>query len=115
MIVSHEEKVISNTIDSPEVKNAAMKMLIGADEGWGDHVMRIIELGPNGYSPKHTHPWPHINYMLEGKGVLTIEDREHAVAAGSFAYVPEGKLHQFSNTGDGMFRFICIVPKQGHQ
>ncbi len=115
MIVSHEEKAISNTIDSPEVQYAAMKVLVGAGEGWTDHVMRIIELGPDGYSPKHSHPWPHINYMIEGKGVLSIEGREHAVDAGSYAYVPAGDEHQFRNTGDGMFRFICIVPKEGHQ
>lgn len=115
MIVSHETEAISNTIESPEVKNAAMKMLIGAEEGWSDHVMRVIELGPEGYSPKHTHPWPHINYMVEGKGILQIEDREHVVEAGSYAYVPADKLHQFKNAGEGMFRFICIVPKEGHQ
>jgi quercetin dioxygenase-like cupin family protein len=37
------------------------------------------------------------------------------VEAGSYAYVPADKLHQFRNAGDGMFRFICIVPKEGHQ
>ena len=115
MIVSHETEALSNIIDSPEVKHAAMKVLVGAEEGWADHVMRVVELGPDGYSPKHTHPWPHINYMIEGKGVLQIEDREHAVQAGSYAYVPADKLHQFRNAGDGMFRFICIVPKEGHQ
>ena len=115
MIVSHEEKSMANIIDSPAVRNAAMKVLIGEKEGWGDHVMRIIELGPQGYSPKHDHPWPHINYMLEGKGVLEIEGREHAVEAGSYAYVPAGKEHQFRNAGSGDFRFICIVPKDGHQ
>ena len=115
MIVSHEDKAISNTIDSPEVRNAAMKVLVGQGEGWTDHVMRVIELGPGGYSPRHSHPWPHINYMIEGKGVLFIEGKEHAVEAGSYAYVPSDKDHQFRNAGDGMFRFICIVPKEGHQ
>ena len=115
MIVSHEEKATTNTFDSPEVKNAAMKVLIGPKEGWTDHVMRIIELGPEGHSPKHNHPWPHINYMLEGNGVLRIEDQEHAVEPGSYAYVPAGKEHQFRNAGGGKFRFICIVPEEGHQ
>ena len=115
MIVSHEEKAIANAIDSPEVKNAAMKMLVGANEGWTDHVLRVVELGPDGYSPKHTHPWPHINYMLDGKGVLFIEGQEHPVENGSFAFVPAGKEHQFRNSGDTLFRFICIVPKEGHQ
>lgn len=114
MIVSHESNAISNVVESPEVKNAAMKVLVGPPEGWTDHVMRIIELGPEGFSPKHTHPWPHINYMIEGDGVLEIEGETHPVKSGSYAYVPADKEHQFRNAGDGMFRFICIVPKEGH-
>ena len=115
MIVSHEKERIASTIDSPEVKNAAMKVLIGETEGWTDHVMRIIELTPGGHSPRHAHPWPHINYMVEGGGVLFMDDREHPVEAGSFAYVPADTDHQFRNNTDEVFRFICIVPKEGHQ
>lgn len=115
MIVSHEQNVIARKIDLPIVKNAAMKVLVGEQEGWGDHVMRVIELGQDGYSPKHAHPWPHINYMLEGSGVLEVDGKEQPVKAGSYAYVPADMEHQFKNAGSGTFRFICIVPKEGHQ
>jgi quercetin dioxygenase-like cupin family protein len=89
-------------------------MLIGRQEGWSDHVMRLLELGPDGYSPKHAHPWPHINYMLEGRGVLYIDGKEQSVKAGSYAYIPADVEHQFKNSGTDPFRFICIVPKEGH-
>ena len=115
MIVSHEQKIPADAINSPEVRNAAIKMLIGENEGWSDYVMRIIELGPEGHSPRHSHPWPHINYMVDGMGTLYIDGKEHAVKAGSYAYVPADAEHQFKNIGNGMFRFICIVPKEGHQ
>ncbi len=115
MIVADEQSTPATAIDNPQVQNAAMKVLIGAKEGWSDHVMRIIELGPDGFSPRHSHPWPHINYMVEGRGTLTIEGREHEVKNGAYAFVPANAEHQFKNTGNGMFRFICIVPRQGHQ
>ena len=115
MIVANEKEVAATTIESPEVNAAAIKALIGPDQGWGDHVLRVIELGDKGYSPAHAHPWPHINYMLEGEGVLIMEGKEHPVEAGSYAYVPAGTHHQFRNIGPGTFRFICIVPKEGHQ
>lgn len=41
---------------SSEVKNVLKKRLIRADEGWEDYVMRYIEVGEDGYSPKHVHP-----------------------------------------------------------
>lgn len=115
MIISHEQKKSAAAIDSPEVRNAAMKVLISEKEGWSDHVMRIIELGPDGYSPRHSHPWPHINYMVEGTGTLYMNGKEHAVQTGGYAYIPADTEHQFKNAGNGMFRFICIVPKEGHQ
>jgi quercetin dioxygenase-like cupin family protein len=115
MIVDNEKNLLAAAFNHPEVKNAAMKVLIGKDQGWDDYVMRVIELASDGYSPKHTHPWPHINYMLEGSGTLTIEGEDHPVQAGSYAYVPAGKEHQFKNSGSSTFRFICIVPREGHQ
>ena len=115
MIISHEQQIQATAINSPEVRNAAIKVLVGAQEGWSDYVMRMIELGPDGHSPLHSHPWPHINYMVEGTGALNVDGRDRAVEAGSYAYVPANTAHQFKNTGSGMFRFICIVPKEGHQ
>ena len=115
MIVSNEKNLQAVAIDSPQVRNAAMKVLIGEKEGWGDHVMRIIELGPEGYSPRHKHPWPHINFMVEGTGTLYVDGHEHTVGPGAYAFVPANAEHQFKNSGQGLFRFICIVPKEGHQ
>jgi len=115
MIISHEQEVQAVKVTHPDALNAAMKTLMGPEQGWDGHVMRIIELEENGYSPKHTHPWPHINFMVEGEGVLFLNGVETPVKAGSFAYVPANELHQFKNTGKGMFRFICIVPEEGHK
>jgi quercetin dioxygenase-like cupin family protein len=115
MIVANEKELAAARIDNPMVKAAAIKVLVGPQQGWDDYVMRVIELDADGYSPAHAHPWPHINYMLEGQGTLTIEGQPHAVQAGGYAYVPAGSHHQFKNSGPGKFRFICIVPKEGHQ
>lgn len=115
MIVSHEDKVEKIIFDNPEAKGASMKAIVSPAEGWEGHVMRVLELEEGGYSPKHNHPWPHINYMLEGEGVLFIDGEEHKVKKGSYAYVPAGKLHQFKNAGSGVFKFICIVPEEGHK
>jgi quercetin dioxygenase-like cupin family protein len=115
MVVSNESQVTASVMNFPNVKNAAMKVLVGAQQGWTDHVMRVVELGPEGYSPQHSHDWPHINYMLDGSGVLFIDGEEYPVEKGAYAFVPANAEHQFRNTGSSPFRFICIVPKEGHQ
>ena len=115
MIVSHEENVNTIIFDNPEANGASMKALVSPKEGWEGYVMRVLELEEDGYSPKHNHPWPHINYMLEGEGILFVDGEEHKVKKGSYAYVAANKLHQFKNTGKDVFKFICIVPEEGHK
>lgn len=95
-------------------KNASIKVLVSDKEGWQDHVMRVVEVDKDGYTPKHQHPWPHINYFLEGSGELEIGGVIHKVQAGSYAFVPGNTLHQFRNTSEETLKFICIVPTEGH-
>ncbi|MFU8787176.1 MAG: cupin domain-containing protein [Candidatus Izemoplasmataceae bacterium] len=114
-MVGHLKDLQSTIITHPSAQNASMKVLVGNFEGWEDHVMRVVEVDEDGYTPKHQHPWPHINYMIEGNGVLMIDGIDYPVEQGSYAFVPENTLHQFKNVGKTPFKFICIVPKVGHQ
>ncbi|HOW37904.1 MAG TPA: cupin domain-containing protein [Candidatus Izemoplasmatales bacterium] len=101
-------------ITNPLAKDAVMKVLVSPEQGWQDHVMRVIELGPDGYTPFHSHPWPHINYVIEGQGELRLGETLTPVEAGAYAFIPAGTEHQFRNAGTAKFSFICIVPKEGH-
>lgn len=114
-MVNHIQKTESKPILNPESKNAFMKVLVGQEQGWDDYVMRVVEVEKDGYTPKHSHPWPHINYMISGEGELMINGVFHPVKAGNYAFVEPNQLHQFRNIGEEVFRFICIVPKIGHQ
>ncbi|MBN2540415.1 MAG: cupin domain-containing protein [Bacilli bacterium] len=113
-MVGNTKDLISHTVTSDLAKTAAMKVLVSPKEGWEGYVMRVVEVGAFGYTPKHSHPWPHINYVIEGTGELEIDGVTHSVEAGAYAYVPGNSLHQFRNAGEADFRFICIVPEEGH-
>ncbi len=73
----------------------------------------IVYLGKGRAYPRHSHPWPHINYVVGGKGYLYLDGQEHSIETGAVAYVPGGVKHQFSNQGEDDFVFICIVPEEG--
>ena len=113
MFVSHVGDIDSSEVKMDGVQGAAKQVLIGPDQGWEDHVMRQFTLESSGHTPKHSHPWPHINYITEGEGTLLLDGKEHSLTRGSVAYVPAGVEHQFSNPASGSFSFICIVPKVG--
>lgn len=114
-MINHLDQTDKKYIDHPSAKHAYMKVLVSDKDGWDDHVMRVVEVEKDGFTPKHQHPWPHINYVIQGQGEIFIDGKANPVKAGSYAFVPDNALHQFRNTGDDVFKFICIVPKRGHQ
>ncbi len=114
-MVGHIKDSKIHKLEGDAVKNASMQVLVSPKDGWDGHVMRELHLEPNGYSPKHSHPWYHVNYVTEGSGSLLIGDKVYELTKGSYAYVPGDTLHQFKNTGDTTFSFICIVIEEGHK
>jgi quercetin dioxygenase-like cupin family protein len=87
--------------------------VIGPSEGWKDYTLRVFKIGPGGHSPHHQHDWEHINYVMKGRGTLTIKDDTREIKEGDFAFVPPNTIHQFKNPFDEEFEFICIVPNRG--
>ncbi len=115
MIISHVDNLAKTKVNHPEASLASMQVLVSPKEGWEGYVLRVFEVEPGGNTPRHAHPWPHINYILEGEGSLFHEGKEVTIRAGSYAYLPSGDEHQFKNTGENTLKFICIVPEEGHQ
>lgn len=114
-MVGHLNTLNGTKIESDLVKDVTMKVLVSPKDGWDGHVMRVFEVEPGGYTPKHQHPWPHINYIIGGKGELMINHEYHDITAGSYGFVPENTIHQFKNIGSDTLTFICIVPEEGHK
>lgn len=113
MIVGHAAEIEGQPLSGEGIEKVVKRLLVGPADGWDGWAMRLFELEPGGHTPRHQHPWPHINYITEGRGTLHIDGVDHLVDEGSFAYVPAGATHQFSNVGDEVFGFICIVPEEG--
>lgn len=113
-MVSHEKEKELIAMMAEGASGAGLKVLVGPAEGWADYVMRKVELESFGHSPKHVHSWPHINYVLEGNGIIFLDGKEIPVEKGSVAYIPSDSEHQFLNTQEESLQFICIVPKEGH-
>ncbi len=60
-------------------KNVSKQTPISGKEGWDGWSMRIFTLGKDGYTPRHKHSWPHINYIIKGTGTLFIDGEEKPV------------------------------------
>ena len=68
---------------------------------------------PGGHTPLHSHPFEHLNYVIEGNGAVVAEDQEHELKKGDCVLVLPGETHQYKNTSaDKPLTLICAVPKE---
>ncbi len=50
-----------------------------------------------------------VYYILEGEGLMTIDDETRRVGSGQTVYIPPGARQSLYNDGRGDLRFLCIV------
>lgn len=110
MPVIRYSEIVMPAVSADDIKAMTGGPVIGENEGWKDHILRVFRLAPGGYSPHHQHAWQHINYVIKGRGRLQIGDQVHELAEKDFALVPGDTMHQFSNPYAEDFEFICIIP-----
>ena len=49
-----------------------------------------------------------IYYILEGKGLMEIEDEKEKVSEGQVVVIPPKSRQRISNTGSSQLRFLCL-------
>ena len=113
MPVVKSNKIKLEPVNMDGVRNVTKANIIGPPQGWKENTLRVFRITGGGNTPCHQHDWEHVNYVIKGKGALTIGDETHEISQGDFAFVPPNTMHQFKNPFDEDFEFICIVPEQG--
>lgn len=58
-------------------------------------------------TPHHHIRTEEIYYILEGKGWMRLGNEGREVAAGDAIAIPPGRLHQITNTGTAVLKFLC--------
>jgi quercetin dioxygenase-like cupin family protein len=112
-VVGKKADVVALPMAGEGIEGVVKRVLVSPDEGWDGWVMRVFDVDRGGHTPKHAHDWPHINFVAAGRGQLHLDGVDHALEAGSYAYVPAGHEHQFRAAAHEPLSFICIVPEAG--
>jgi len=110
MKVAHQEQVDQAPVTMEGSRGCQVRWLVDAQQGAPNFAMRQFEVAPGGYTPRHSHPYEHEVFVLEGSGVVMEGDAEHPLAAGDFVFVSPDEIHQFRNTGSVPLKFLCMVP-----
>ena len=110
MKVNHYQQVPQQAVDMEGAAGCSVRWLVGQQDGAPNFAMRQFEVAPGGHTPKHSHPYEHEVFVLEGEGVVLEGDTEHPLRAGDVVFVQPDDVHQFRNTGPRPMKFLCMVP-----
>jgi quercetin dioxygenase-like cupin family protein len=89
----------------------SIRWLIDDDhDGAPVYALRMIEIEPGGHTPRHTHPYEHENFVVEGQGRVWLNGEWHPLQVGDVVLVPGDAEHCYENAGSTTFKFLCGIP-----
>jgi len=112
--ITNLEKVVKTKMDIKGAKDTYKQIPISTKDGTPAYSFRVFTIKPDGHTPYHTHEFEHMNYVIDGEGVVIRDDgTEHQVAKGDFVLIMPGEKHQYRNRSkEKDFVIICAVPKE---
>jgi len=110
MKVNHYESVEQSPVDMEGSAGCSVRWLLGEKDGAPNFAMRQFEVQPGGYTPRHSHPYEHEVFVLQGAGEVYEGDARHEIKTGDVVLVKPDEVHQFRNTGDSSLKFLCLIP-----
>lgn len=114
MIIKHLDQIESTEMAMEGAKNVWKRIPISKSDGTPVFSFRVFTIMPGGHTPYHSHPFEHLNYIIDGEGAVVTENgEERPVKKGDFALVLPGEKHQYKNLSpENQLVVICAVPKE---
>ncbi len=107
-------KVARTQMTMEGAKDVTKQVPISKADGTPLVSVRVFTIEPGGHTPYHTHPFEHLNHVIEGSGALVKEGGEEVpLKKGDFVLVLPNEKHQYKNTApNAPFVVMCAVPKE---
>ncbi|MHC1578208.1 MAG: cupin domain-containing protein [Dehalococcoidia bacterium] len=113
MHITSLDNVEKTILEMEGAKGVYKQIPLSRKDGVPTFSFRVFSIEPGGYTPFHRHEYEHMNYVINGEGILVAEDREHKLKQGDFALVLPAEKHQFRNSSKSQnLVIICAVPKE---
>ncbi len=110
MKLSHHTNIEQKPVEMEGSSGCSVRWLIGKSDGAENFAMRQFEVAPGGFTPRHSHPYEHEVYVLEGQGIVVEGDTQHEIKSGDVIYVVPDEIHQFKNESESPLKFLCLIP-----
>jgi len=80
-------------VEINKAKGAVIRHLITEKDGAPNFNMRVLSIERGGQGPNHSHPWEHEFFVLSGKGIGEVDNKEANLKQGDVLYVPPDVQH----------------------
>ena len=77
--------------------------------------MQITEVDSDGMQLLHSHGEEQCYYIIEGTGLMLVNEESEAVEEGYAVFVPSGSTHGIKNTGHGKVAYVTANQAFGKQ
>ncbi len=109
-----ESEALSGDLPVPGGRSMFRILLDEETVGAKQFALLINEFDPGLSSTAHKHDTEeHAFYIISGTGVIDIEGEKIPVEAGDAVFVPPGKMHQITSTGDSLFKYVVLYSPPG--
>ena len=112
MIIKKKRDFDPRIMEDKEMKGVKFYPMLTAGDGAPNYAMRLFEVEPGGYTPRHRHEWEHEVYIIGGGGHVIAGGEETRIEQDDFIFIEPSELHQFRAGEDGL-SMICVVPNEG--
>jgi len=113
MYISNLDTVIKFKPEMEGAKGVIKQVPLSKEDGATTFSFRVFTIEPGGHTPRHQHPFEHMNYVIEGSGTAMSGDTGNEIKKGDFVLVPPNEIHQYINTSTREpLVIICAVPVQ---
>jgi quercetin dioxygenase-like cupin family protein len=83
-----------------------VKMMVDTDLGSQLLTMFMVQYQPGGFAGPHDHPLEETYLFLEGEAEGVFDGHRYRLEPGDVAFAGVGCIHEFSNAGDGIVRWL---------
>lgn len=114
MKIKKLESIEKSRMAMDGAKDVWKQIPISKADGSPNFSVRVFTIEPGGHTPHHTHAFEHLNYIIDGEGVVRMQNgEERPVTKGDFVLVMPDEKHQYRNVlPDKPLVLICAVPKE---
>jgi mannose-6-phosphate isomerase-like protein (cupin superfamily) len=109
------EPLVARLADAAEGSATAdrtFRVVFDAEHGCGA-ATQFVGYIPVGAAPRHYHLYEEVIYILDGDGVMHMNDALTPLRGGTCIHLPPRKLHTLENSGPGVMRILGVFRPAG--